>query len=254
MSLTGTPIAQAQTPDEDKVADLLADISPNQGDLAVVSESAVVDGAVEVDLEAGEVTIPVEPEAGIVISADGSSSTGVGLSLPDEVELEQAQFAEDGTVVYPSDDGGTQVAVQVFDDGTTVVQTIIPDASAPWEYTYDLELPEGATIALTENGGAVVQAASGEDVAAFPVVADPAWFIPVIVAIGRILVTNITRHAAAQAVARGVSQQLIRQVIKTGAKTAGNKGTTIFTSGKGKNLIRVIVDNTTGNVITVTKG
>lgn len=34
----------------------------------------------------------------------------------------------------------------------------------------------------------------------------------------------------------------------------GNNGTTIYTQGKGTKRIRVIVDNSSGNVITVTKG
>lgn len=37
-------------------------------------------------------------------------------------------------------------------------------------------------------------------------------------------------------------------------KTAGQKGTSVFTQGSGANRIRVIVDNKTGNIITVTKG
>jgi len=41
---------------------------------------------------------------------------------------------------------------------------------------------------------------------------------------------------------------------QNGRKTAGNKGTSVFTQGSGKNKIRVVVDNKTGNIITVTKG
>jgi len=34
----------------------------------------------------------------------------------------------------------------------------------------------------------------------------------------------------------------------------GNKETSVFTQGSGKNKTRVVVDNKTGNIITVTKG
>ncbi|WP_431795350.1 hypothetical protein [Microbacterium enclense] len=61
-------------------------------------------------------------------------------------------------------------------------------------------------------------------------------------------------RTTAQAAARGVSQALIKQVVQNGVKTAGQKGTSVFTQGSGANRIRVIVDNKTGNVITVTKG
>ncbi|MBE4720379.1 hypothetical protein [Pseudarthrobacter sp. AB1] len=38
------------------------------------------------------------------------------------------------------------------------------------------------------------------------------------------------------------------------ARSAGNQGTSVFTQGSGASRIRVIVDNRTGNIITVTKG
>ncbi len=47
---------------------------------------------------------------------------------------------------------------------------------------------------------------------------------------------------------------MIKQVVQNGVRTAGNKGTSVFTQGSGKNKIRVIVDNKSGNIITVTKG
>lgn len=98
------------------------------------------------------------------------------------------------------------------------------------------------------ENSALVQTVAFNSKTAFPVVADPFW-IPALFAIAR-----ISAHAASQAAARGVSQALIKQVVQNGAKSAGNKGTSIFTQGSGANRIRVIVDNKTGNVITVTKG
>ncbi len=47
---------------------------------------------------------------------------------------------------------------------------------------------------------------------------------------------------------------MIKQVVQNGVRTAGNKGTSVFTQRSGKNMIRVIVDNKSGNIITVTKG
>lgn len=44
------------------------------------------------------------------------------------------------------------------------------------------------------------------------------------------------------------------KVVQNGVRTAVNKGTSVLTQGSGKNKIRVIVDNKTGDVITVTKG
>ena len=78
--------------------------------------------------------------------------------------------------------------------------------------------------------------------------ADPFW-IPALM-----VMANFTRHALTQAAIRGVSQRTIQQVVQNGVRTPGNRGTSVFTQGKGPNRIRVIVDNKTGNIITVTKG
>jgi hypothetical protein len=93
-----------------------------------------------------------------------------------------------------------------------------------------------------------VQSVTLTSATAFPVVADPFW-IPALLVVAR-----FTAHAASQAAARGVSQAVIKQVVQNGVRSAGNKGTSVFTQGSGKNRIRVIVDNKSGNIITVTKG
>ncbi|WP_230674165.1 hypothetical protein [Rathayibacter sp. Leaf248] len=46
----------------------------------------------------------------------------------------------------------------------------------------------------------------------------------------------------------------IEHVVQNGTKTAGNKGTSIFTQGSGKKRIRVIMDDTSGDIDTLTKG
>ncbi|WP_167345206.1 DUF4258 domain-containing protein [Microbacterium enclense] len=65
---------------------------------------------------------------------------------------------------------------------------------------------------------------------------------------------RLTGHVLTRAAQRGVSEALIKQVVQNGVRTAGNKGTSVFTQGSGRNKIRVGVDNRTGDIITVTKG
>lgn len=98
------------------------------------------------------------------------------------------------------------------------------------------------------DGNRLIQRVHTDATTAFPVVADPFW-IPALA-----VMAHFTRHALTQAAARGISQALIKQVVTNGVKTAGKKGTSVFTQGKGKNRIRVVVANKTGNIITVTKG
>lgn len=58
------------------------------------------------------------------------------------------------------------------------------------------------------------------------------------------------RHALTKMAKRKVNKELVEHVIKTGRTSKSNGNNTVF---KG-NRIRVIVDNKSGNVITVTKG
>jgi len=61
-------------------------------------------------------------------------------------------------------------------------------------------------------------------------------------------------EVADQAAARGVSPSLAREVVRNGARSAGKKGTLVIAPESGKNRTRVVVDNTSGSIITVTKG
>lgn len=53
-------------------------------------------------------------------------------------------------------------------------------------------------------------------------------------------------HALKQASARGISQQVIKNTIETGKRTNGNNNTWVYTSGSGKNKIRVIAGKDSG--------
>lgn len=151
------------------------------------------------------------------LSLDGSSLIGVGVSI--------------ATV----DDG---VGVAVTDEGDGAFRALFHSATSdsPREYrsnvdeAFELPPPEDGTIAVrTADGGRADKIA-------------PPWIVDRDGAAGQ---TDYTR---------GVSQAVIKQVVQDGVKTAGQKGTSVFTQGSGANRIRVMVDNVTGNVITVTKG
>lgn len=77
--------------------------------------------------------------------------------------------------------------------------------------------------------------------------------IPVLAWIGGMAI-RMSAHALKQASARGISQQVIKNTIENGKRTSGNNNTWIYTSGSGKDKIRVIVGKDTGKVVTTTKG
>lgn len=260
--LTGiSPVAAAE---EATVADDIRSAASSQATNAASIES---DLANEVEVK------------GAVVSAGTGSGTDIELQLPGTPLATEEN--EDLLLNVTGDDTYT-TAVQDTGSGTFRALMHIESAAAPKEYRFDLgtdgELipledggvtvrdldgdllgsfePAWAVDALGKavpssyriEGNALIQTVAFTGNTAFPVVADPFW-IPALLVMAR-----ISAHAASRAAARGVSQALIKQVVQNGVKSAGNKGTSVFTQGSGKNKIRVIVDNKTGNVITVTKG
>jgi hypothetical protein len=193
-------------------------------------------------------------------------------------------IAENGLTVSFSHNDGPTTAIHEPGDGTLRSLVLIENVDAPYEYRFELGLEPGAELIPLEDGGvalrdvkgslvgsfeppwatdadgdavpttytvdglAIVQRIAFTGATSFPVVADP-FRIPALFVVAR-----FTPHALSQAAARGVSQQLIQQVVQNGVRSAGNKGTSIFTQGVGANRIRVIVDDLSGNIITVTKG
>lgn len=228
---------------------------------AYVNTPSVPEG--QVDVEAGTVTAP----------AAGADDFSLVLpsTMLDELNSPKVTALEDVTV-----------AVRDEGDGAFRALFHIPTADSPTDYRF--EIGEGFDLVPLEDGGFTVRTsdgdlagvlaapwaldANGSSVATeylvegnvvtqrvmptpttiFPVVADPFW-IPALLVVG-----HLTRHAAMRAAQRGISQALIKQTLQQGAKSAGKRGTTVFTRGKGASRVRVVVDSKTGNIITVTKG
>ena len=225
-----------------------------------VDTARIPEGQIEV--RQGTVSAPSADAAQpFSLSFDGSALAEVGVS---------AATVDDGVAVTDEGDGafralfniatpnspheyrfGVDAAFELLplEDGGIAVRTVEGDLAGtiapPWAVDHNgVAVPTDYTIV----GNTVIQRVHTTTSTAFPVVADPFW-IPALM-----VMAHLTRHAITQAAARGVSQALIKQVVQNGAKTAGNKETSVFTQGSGANRIRVIVDNKSGNVITVTKG
>lgn len=137
---------------------------------------------------------------------DGALTASI--ELPGEIETNDGEVADDGTVVFPATDGsGDAVAVQTLDDGSTRIQTVLASADSPHEFGYRMDgyqphqSDTGEVIFMQEDGSYVPVAApwavdaNGKNVptsyevrgdelfqvvhpdstTAYPVVADPSW-------------------------------------------------------------------------------
>lgn len=180
----------------------------------------------------------VGDDFGVVVVDEGDGAFRALFHIPTKDSPRDYQFEVDAAFeLIPLEDGGITVRTAAGDLAGTIAPPWAVDSngvSVPTEYII--------------SGNTVVQRVYPSVSTAYPVVADPFW-IPALM-----VMAHLTRHAITQAAARGVSQALIKQVVQNGVKSAGKKGTSVFTQGKGANKIRVVVDNKTGNVITVTKG
>ncbi|MEJ1816053.1 hypothetical protein [Clavibacter michiganensis] len=192
-------------------------------DLATVLANAAPQGASVVPLAkdaattAGDVSVNL-PDAGassLGVTANGGD-VSTNIVLPDQFDTAAGITLPDGTVTYPDQERpGDHIAVQLLDDGSTRVQTVLADKNSPKEYAYSMDgfVPvqgvdaegqdafgflgegEGETsnyvpvapawakdargVAVPTHyevrGATLVQVIEPAASATFPVVADPAW-------------------------------------------------------------------------------
>ncbi|MEW5012208.1 hypothetical protein [Clavibacter michiganensis] len=190
-------------------------------DLATVLANAAPQGASVVPLAEDAATTAADvsvklPDAGassLGVTANGGD-VSTNIVLPDQFDTAAATTLPDGTVTYPDQDRpGDHIAVQLLEDGSTRVQTVLADKNSPREYAYSMTgfvpvqgvdadgndvfgflaegdsgkyVPVEAAWAKDARGEAVptnyevrgdtlVQVVEPTSSSVFPVVADPAW-------------------------------------------------------------------------------
>lgn len=150
-----------------EVAAALSGTESGNGDLvAEPVKSAVDSDSAAVVTKNGMTTdVPKDPEDGVSLGADGAPSVIIG--LPNADEAKDAQRTDDGSIIYAGTDGSAQAVIPTA-SGAQVLTTIA-NADAPTRYTYDVTVPDGGKVELTDNGEAVVFDGSGAVMLVAPV-------------------------------------------------------------------------------------
>ena len=91
--------------------------------------------------------IPVDASDGVTLGSDANAIT---VGVPEAQEVGDGQVASDGSVTYDATDATSDKVVP----GAGSVQFLkeLHDESAPTEYTYPVDVPEGGRIELTGEG------------------------------------------------------------------------------------------------------
>ncbi|WP_129590768.1 hypothetical protein [Sanguibacter massiliensis] len=204
----GLPAANAAEDPTESTARLIADVAPDQGE--VLTGVAEADG-IEHLVGDVQVSVPVDATEPIAVRSTDDPSLDWEINLPSDLGLDGGTVAADGTIVYEGAQG-VDAAVQVLEDGSVRLQTVIPDADAQHEFTYafgegiapraaadgsielvkDLGLgvlvvgrvapawavdSSGASVDTTYriDGTALVQTVTPDASTAYPIVADPTY-------------------------------------------------------------------------------
>lgn len=151
-----------------EVEDTLSSLDGLLDESSTVVATTDADSAVIVETDSGSVDIPKDAADPVVFAAEGTPS--IEITLPNSNSASDAKTIDDGVVAYAATDGSAN-AVQATEDGGVKMLTVIDNASAPTEYTYGITVPEGGSVELTSDGGAVVLDSDNSPIA----VVDTPW-------------------------------------------------------------------------------
>lgn len=92
------------------------------------------------------------------MAENGSPNTGCGSNWPESgaEDAEAARRTDNGAVVFEGTDTQASTAVQATEDGGVRFMTVTSGSDAPEDYRFDMDLPAGAQILGTEDGGFIV--------------------------------------------------------------------------------------------------
>lgn len=134
--------------------------------LEVIAEAALTADKFEetssaFHLSTPNVSVEVPKDSEELIVLNEADEEAIGISLPFADQTDVAEIGDFGEISF---DHGNRASTSVlpYGDGSVQMVTTIEDSSAPTEYSYDLELPEGATLEILPDGMVLVLDAQGE--------------------------------------------------------------------------------------------
>ncbi|CAN5331708.1 hypothetical protein BH09ACT1_BH09ACT1_27930 [soil metagenome] len=227
------------------------------------NEPPISDGLVA-NNDGMEVVIPFEPSRPVAMLEE-SSATGFDVFLPIELTVGNGTIEDHGSVTYPSTPNGTTATVRALADGSVRIETTIPTAEAPREYTYAFGagyfptlLDDGAVAVFrsgeNENNGfalintpwavdavgaavsthyevrgeQLVQVVEPSESTVYPVLADPAWNW-VNFAYGAKFSRAETKTLASSGGVTGMCGALVKLVPAAAVAMCGTYGAYLFT-------------------------
>lgn len=146
--------ANTAAPDARQAATAAALVESVTGtaELATTSGTSSTSAKTTVRGQFGDVVISAPADSSGKIEATAADGSTLRLGLPEAGKVTGAK-AGAGTIVYPNAAHATDFAVQPISDGRVRTLVTLKNASAPSEYRFDLDLPEGTRLAADGNGG-----------------------------------------------------------------------------------------------------
>ncbi len=118
------------------------------------------------------VTPATVPTTGAEPVTTHGEDTSVSIWLPTTAAVAEDSVGGEGVRLFEHGNGATSVPL-VKDDGSVQILTLIDDAAAPESYSYSIDVAEGATLAVDEDGAVHITSADGEFVGGVA----PAWAV-----------------------------------------------------------------------------
>ena len=136
----------------DETADFIEEMVGDEdviNDLDENSDEFVEEG------EGGQVSIPKDSDDTLTL-ADNEVELNIG--MPKEVNLEEGELTDQGTVVYDGSDENVSVSVQALEEAQGDLNILatrqlitIEDANAPKTYSFDYDLQSGCRLIRSEE-------------------------------------------------------------------------------------------------------
>ncbi|MGD6740632.1 hypothetical protein ACOKM3_02175 [Streptomyces sp. BH106] len=116
----------------------------------VVSESTSDTDSVSV-ITSDTGTIDIPRSASDSVTMTGPSGEKMGIDLPVD-DLDSSGKSESGTVAYATGDAPVATAVQATTDGDIRTLMTLKDKTAPNQFSFALDLPEGVELSVGDSG------------------------------------------------------------------------------------------------------